>query len=90
MKKGTIGIQISTIKSTIAERGVYDTLQACADLGYHCVEVSQLPMTAENVDSLRRASRDFGINIAANSASPVSYTHLDVYKRQLGAASKAV
>lgn len=69
MKKGTIGIQMSTIKSTIAERGVYDTLQACADLGYHCVEVSQLPMTAENVDSLRRASRDFGINIAANSAS---------------------
>ena len=64
-----IGIQMSTIKSTIAERGVYDTLAACADLGYHCVEVSQLPMTAENVDGLRRASENFDIQIAANSAA---------------------
>ena len=69
MKKGMIGIQMSTIKSTIAERGVYDTLAACADLGYHCVEVSQLPMTAENVDGLRRASENFDIQIAANSAA---------------------
>ncbi len=69
MKNGKIGIQMSTIKSTIAKLGVYDTMAACAQLGYHCMEVSQLPMTAENVDALRRASEDFKIQIAACSAA---------------------
>ena len=40
MKKGLIGIQMSTIKDKIAELGAYGTLKACAELGYHCVEDS--------------------------------------------------
>lgn len=65
MKKGLIGIQMSTIKDKVAQLGAYDTLKACAELGYHCVEVSQIPMTPENVAGLKRAGQDFDIQIAA-------------------------
>ena len=44
MEKGLIGIQMSTIKNKIAELGAYGTLKACAELGYHCVEISQIPI----------------------------------------------
>ena len=40
MKKGLIGIQMSTIKDKIAELGAYGTLKACAELGYHCGSIS--------------------------------------------------
>ena len=69
MKKGLIGIQMSTIKSKIDELGAYGTLKACAELGYHCVEVSQIPMTKENVEGMKKACDEFGIKIAACSAS---------------------
>lgn len=69
MNKGLIGIQMSTIKNKIAELGAYGTLKACAELGYHCVEISQIPMTAENVADMKRACDEFGIKVAACSAS---------------------
>lgn len=69
MKKGLIGIQMSTIKNKIDELGAYGTLKACAELGYHCVEVSQIPMTLENVEGMRKASEEFGVKIAACSAA---------------------
>lgn len=69
MNKGLIGIQMSTIKDKIAELGAYGTLKACAELGYHCVEVSQIPMTEENVAGMKKACEEFGIRIAALSAA---------------------
>lgn len=69
MKKGLIGIQMSTIKSKIDELGAYGTLKACAELGYHCVEVSQIPMTSENVEGMRKACDEFGIKVAACTAA---------------------
>lgn len=69
MKKGLIGIQMSTIKGKIDELGAYGTLKACAELGYHCVEVSQIPMTKENVEGMKKACDEFGIKIAACSAA---------------------
>ena len=69
MKKGLIGIQMSTIKSKIGELGAYGTLKACAELGYHCVAISQIPMTSENVAGMKKACQEFGIKIAACSAS---------------------
>ncbi len=69
MEKGLIGIQMSTIKKKVDELGAYEALKACAEMGYHCMEVSQIPMTAENVSGMRKACREFGIKIAANSAA---------------------
>ena len=67
-KKGLIGVQMSTIKHKIDELGSYGTLKACAELGYHCVEVSQVAMTPENVAGLREASVEYGVQIAACTA----------------------
>lgn len=69
MKKGIIGVQMSTIKDKIVELGGYGIMKACADLGYYCVEISQIPMTKENVTSMRKACDDFGIKVAACTAS---------------------
>ena len=69
MKKGLIGIQMSTIKKKIEELGAYETLKACAELGYHCVEISQVAMTPENVAGMKKACDEFGIKVAACSAS---------------------
>ncbi len=69
MKKGLIGIQMSTIKKKVDELGAYETLKTCAEMGYHCMEVSQIPMTPENVSGMRKACDEFGIKIAANTAA---------------------
>ena len=69
MNKGLIGIQMSTIKNKVAELGAYETMKACAELGYHCMEVSQIAMTPENVQGLKKACDEFGMKIAACSAS---------------------
>lgn len=69
MKKGLIGIQMSTIKNKITQLGAYETLKACAELGYHCVEVSQIPMTQENISGMKKACEEFNIKIAALSAA---------------------
>ena len=43
-------------------------MKKISELGYHAVEVSQVPMTPENVAEIKRASEDFDIKIAAMSA----------------------
>lgn len=60
---------MSTIKKKVDELGAYETLKACAEMGYHCMEVSQIPMTKENVSGMRKACDEFGIKIAANTAA---------------------
>jgi sugar phosphate isomerase/epimerase len=69
MKKGKIGVQMMMLKGKVEELGAYETMKKVQELGYHAVEVSQIPMTAENVAELRRASVDFDIKIAALSAA---------------------
>lgn len=69
MNRGLIGIQMSTIKEKIKELGAYETLKKCAELGYHCVEVSQVDMTPENVQGMKKACEEFGIKIAACTAA---------------------
>lgn len=67
MSKGLIGIQMSTLAKKIGEMSAYEVLKKCAEIGYHCVEVSQIPMTPENVADMKRACDEFGIKIAALS-----------------------
>lgn len=69
MKKGLIGIQMSTLARKIGEMSAYEILKKCAELGYHCVEISQIPMTPENVADMKKACDEFGIKIAACSAA---------------------
>lgn len=67
--KGLIGIQMMMLAEKVKELGAYETMKRCAELGFHCVELSQIPMTPENVEGIRRACDEFGIKVAAMSAS---------------------
>ncbi|MGX2959559.1 sugar phosphate isomerase/epimerase family protein [Peribacillus sp. JNUCC 23] len=69
MTKGKIGVQMMMLKGKVEELGAYETMRKINELGYHAVEVSQIPMTEENVSELKRASFDFDIKIAAMSAA---------------------
>jgi len=68
MKNGKIGVQMMMLKDKVVEIGVYETMRKIYELGYRAVEVSQIPMTSENVADLKKASQDFDIEIAALSA----------------------
>jgi len=69
MKKGKIGVQMMMLRDKVKELGIYETMRKLNELGYHCIEVSQIPMTEENVFELKRACNDFHITIAALSAA---------------------
>jgi sugar phosphate isomerase/epimerase len=67
-----IGVQAMMLKDNFAKDGPFETLRQVSDIGYHAVEVSQIPMTAENVAELNRARTELGMDIAALSASLTS------------------
>ncbi|TDL40093.1 sugar phosphate isomerase/epimerase [Arthrobacter nitrophenolicus] len=57
------------LKDSVAEIGVFETLRKVSAIGYHAVEISQIPMTPENVGELDRARQELGVDIAALSAA---------------------
>lgn len=57
------------LKGKVEEMGAYEVLKKLAEMGYHCVEISQIPMTEENVAQMKKACDEFGIKIAACSAA---------------------
>ncbi|MBQ4638869.1 MAG: sugar phosphate isomerase/epimerase [Clostridia bacterium] len=64
-----IGVILMVIKKAIDELGVYEAMRKYAGLGYKVAEISQVPMTPENVAEFKRACDDFGIKIGAMSAA---------------------
>lgn len=68
MTKGKIGVQMMMLKQKVEEHGVYETMRKLRELGFRSVEVSQIPMTSENVAEFQRAIKDFDISIDALSA----------------------
>lgn len=68
-KRALIGIQMMMLKGKVDELGAYETLKRSAEMGYHAIEISQIPMTPENVAEIKRACEDFKIKVAAMSAS---------------------
>jgi sugar phosphate isomerase/epimerase len=69
MKKGLIGVQMMMFRSQVQEMGACVVLQKLAEIGYHCVEISQIPMTPENVAAIKEACDAFDIKVAACSAN---------------------
>lgn len=63
-----IGVQAMMLKDDFEADGPFATLQKVSEIGYHAVEVSQIPMTPENVDELDRARTELGMDIASLSA----------------------
>lgn len=64
-----IGVQAMMLKDEFAANGVFETLRKVREIGYRAVEISQVPMTAENVAELARARDELGVEIAAISAT---------------------
>lgn len=62
-----IGVNTPLLKESIAEIGIYDTLKWVAEIGYHYIEVSQVPINPETVKEFRRAEDDFGIQVCSIS-----------------------
>ena len=60
MKQIKVGVQAMMLKGKFGELGAYETLKRVGELGYRCVEISQIPMTAENVAAMKRAQDDVG------------------------------
>ena len=69
-KKGLIGVQMSTIApAKMPSFDAYDVMAKLVDLGYHCAEVSQVPMTKENVAGFRKAIDELNFSFSSLTAS---------------------
>ncbi|MGP5268783.1 sugar phosphate isomerase/epimerase family protein [Brachybacterium alimentarium] len=63
-----IGIQLMMLKEHIAREGVLAVLRRVVDTGFTVIEISQIPMTEENVADFETARAELGIEVAAISA----------------------
>jgi len=69
-KKGLIGVQMSTIApAKMPSFEPFEVMSKLVDIGYHCAEVSQVPMTKENVSGFRRAVDELNFNISSLNVS---------------------
>ncbi|MBT2551001.1 sugar phosphate isomerase/epimerase [Arthrobacter sp. ISL-65] len=57
------------LKDSFAEIGAFETLRKVSAIGYNAVEISQIPMSAENVAELERSRTELGMDIAALSVA---------------------
>ncbi len=64
----TIGVQMMMLKSKVEETGPYEVLRRLKTIGFSAVEVSQIPMTTDNVAEMRRAKDELGTDFGALSA----------------------
>lgn len=62
-----IGVQAMMLKDSFADSGAFETLRKVSAIGYNAVELSQIPMTPENVAELDRSRGELGMDIAALS-----------------------
>ena len=64
-----IGVQAMMLRDSFAEVGAFETLRKVNAIGYNAVEISQIPMTPENVAELDRSRSELGMDIAALSVA---------------------
>jgi len=64
-----IGVQAMMLKNSFTEIGGFETLRKISAIGYHAVEVSQIPLTADNLADLQRARDELGMDIASLSVT---------------------
>lgn len=86
----TIGAQGFTLRTRFAELGITETFRRVAEIGYRSIEISAVPMTAENIDEIARASAEHGVAVDATSAPLVSPDGHDLTQDPAGVAAAAV
>ena len=69
-KKGLIGVQMSTIApAKMPSFEPFEVMGKLTDIGFHCAEVSQVPMTKENIAGFRKAIDELKFNFSSLSAA---------------------
>ena len=63
-----IGVQLMMLRNQVAASGPYEALRRLGEIGFSAVEVSQIPMTRENLAEMRRAKDELGTDFGALSA----------------------
>lgn len=53
MQTGKIGVQMMMLKEEVEKNGFYEVMKHLTEIGYHAVEVSQIPMTPENIKEMQ-------------------------------------
>lgn len=70
MNKGLIGVQMSTIApAKMPKFDAFESMKRLTDIGYHCIEISQVPMTPENVAGFRKSIDELGMNVSSCTAA---------------------
>jgi sugar phosphate isomerase/epimerase len=63
-----IGVQLMMLRNQVEAAGPYEVLRRLREIGFSAVEVSQIPMTGENLTEMRRAKDELGTDFGALSA----------------------
>ena len=63
-----IGVQAMMLKQIVSEVGPFEAMRQLTQVGFTVTEVSQIPMTPDNVAELARAREELGVTFAALSA----------------------
>lgn len=69
MSQPKIAVQMMMFKEVVKEQGLYAVLEQLKEMGYSCVEMSQIPTNEENMAALKKAISELGMEVCALSAS---------------------
>ncbi len=64
-----LGVQMMMLKDEAAEKGMWPVLEKIAGMDLQAVEVSQIPMDAENTAALERGVKELGLEVGALSVA---------------------
>ncbi len=69
MNKPTIGVQMMMLRNKIEELGIKETFKKVKEIGFSTVELSQVPMTPENVEAIRESLDELDMRVCATSGA---------------------
>lgn len=69
MTKPTIGVQMMMLRGKVGEIGITETFKKVKEIGFSTVELSQIPMTEENVSEIKKCLDALDMKVCATSAS---------------------
>lgn len=69
MTKPTIGVQMMMLREKVQEMGITETFKRVKEIGFSTVELSQIPMTEENVSEIKKCLEELDMKVCATSAA---------------------
>lgn len=69
MNKPTIGVQMMMLRNKIEELGIKEIFKKVKEIGFSTVELSQVPMTPENVEAIRESLDELDMRVCATSGA---------------------